>query len=76
MSDVPTSLSHQYNKLSMESGQDKGKSLMQSTHETVAKALGGGSRGRIAFFLIDVLFLTGQGPINERTVGSWVITYS
>lgn len=49
MSDTPTSMRHQFRELSpRDSAQDvaeKGKSALERAHETVARALGGGSRG-------------------------------
>ncbi|KAJ5367919.1 uncharacterized protein N7496_007679 [Penicillium cataractarum] len=44
MSDTPTSMRDQFTKSSEESAEE-GKSMLDSAHEMVAKALGGGSRG-------------------------------
>jgi hypothetical protein len=44
LSDTPTSMRDQFTKPSHEPA-DKGKSMLDSAHEMVAKALGGGSRG-------------------------------
>lgn len=45
MSDTPTSMRDQFKESSQESA-EKGKSMLDSAHEMVAKALGGGSRGQ------------------------------
>ncbi|KAJ5895735.1 uncharacterized protein N7473_005134 [Penicillium subrubescens] len=44
MSDTPTSMRDQFKESTRESA-EKGKSMLDSAHETVAKALGGSSRG-------------------------------
>lgn len=51
MSDTPTSMRDQFKESSRESV-EKGKSMLDSAQETVAKALGGGSRGKLLAVLL------------------------